>query len=423
MSHTEKSRDLTADAPPSRSTPAGTRVDTAHLRAGDGALIETPPAKPAESETAEIVQQVRSQAVQLAAHLQRQQSAVDHREAQLNARSAAIENQVRSARLWLTERHADLAERQAEVDRREKEVAKREAELVLQAKPMRKQKTSSPPATEEKEFADRKAELDRRQSELDALAERLAQRLARAEKTQDAEQALRTLEKRRDYLERAEKLFTDEQAELERQRQQFVEERTVFAEQAQADRQKLADEQRRAIGEQDRARHELKRQSDELAARQIVLERMRADVARSQQEALDIRLATEELWARLCGTMAPAALTQSLAQIRLQLAEEHRLTRVELAGQKAEVQALCARLAEQHQKLAQQREDLQTWATDRQKELEKQAGLLVTNQRQIDEERAGFKEKTQAWDNERFRLQQEISRLLRQLNRAEAMVA
>ena len=122
----------------------------------------------------------------------------------------------------------------------------------------------------------------------------------------------------------------------------------------------------------------------------------------------------------LCGTMAPAALTQSLAQIRLQLAEEHRLTRADLAGQKAEVQALSARLAEQHRKLAQQRDDLQSWATERQKELEKQAGLLVTAERQMDEERAGFKEETQAWQNERFRLQQEIRRLLRQLNRAEA---
>ena len=41
----------------------------------------------------------------------------------------------------------------------------------------------------------------------------------------------------------------------------------------------------------DRMRQELKRQADELASRQNTLERMRADVARSQQEALEIRLA------------------------------------------------------------------------------------------------------------------------------------
>jgi DNA repair exonuclease SbcCD ATPase subunit len=318
MSQTEQARDHAGDAPPPRATPAGTRVDTAHLRAGDVGVVEALSAPPVESAAAEIVQQVRSQAAQLAAHLQRQQAAIDHREAELNARNAAFENQVRSARLWLNERQGELAERQDELDRQEKDVAKREAEVVFQAKPVRTQKSDGyPVASEAADFADRSTELDRRQAELDALAQRLADRLAHAEKVEDTEQVLRTLEKRRENLDRAEKLLSNEQAELERQRQQFAEERATFAEQTQTDRQHLAQEQQRAIAAHDKAGHELKRQSDEMAARQTVLERMRADLARSQQESLEIRLATEELWARLSGTKAPAALTQSLAQIRL----------------------------------------------------------------------------------------------------------
>src|SRR5581483_8422106 len=113
------------------------------------------------------------------------------------------------------------------------------------------------------------------------------------------------------------KLLAAEQAEFERQRQQLADERAAFAESMQAARHKRGEEDQRAMAEHDRVRQELKRQADELASRQSTLERMRGEVARSQQEALEIRLATEELWARLCGTMAPAALTQSLAQIRL----------------------------------------------------------------------------------------------------------
>ncbi|HEV3136652.1 MAG TPA: hypothetical protein VGZ26_02090, partial [Pirellulales bacterium] len=378
MTQTEQIRDSAGDAAPPRATAAATRVDTAHLRAGGVAEGESPATPIAEFAAADIVQQVRSQAAQLAAHLQRQQATIDHREAELNARNAAFENQVRSARLWLNERHGDLGERAAELDRREQEVARREAESVLQAQPLRnRQGGSHPAASEPTELADRSAELDRRQVELDALAQRLADRLARAEQIEDVQLALRSLENRRDNLERAEKLLWAEQAEVERQRQHFAEERATYAEQTQADRGRLAQEQQRAVAEHDKARHELQRQSDEMAARQTVLERMRTDLARAQQESLEIRLATEELWARLCGTMAPAALTQSLAQIRLKLAEEQRLTRADLAAQRAEVQALSARLAEQHHKLAQQRDDLQSWAIERQKELEKQAGLLV----------------------------------------------
>ena len=136
-----------------------------------------------------------------------------------------------------------------------------------------------------------------------------------------------------------------------------------------------------------------------------------------------MRLETEELWARLCGNMAPAALTQSLSQIRVQLADEQRLARKELAEQKGEVQAISAQLAEQHDKLAQEREELQSWATQRQKELAKQAALLVAGNERIEQQRAQFKDQQAKWTSERFELQAEIRRLLGQLNRATNLAA
>jgi septal ring factor EnvC (AmiA/AmiB activator) len=144
------------------------------------------------------------------------------------------------------------------------------------------------------------------------------------------------------------------------------------------------------------------------------MEQMRADISRSQQEVLEIRLATEELWSRLCGSMAPAALTQSLARIRVELAQQHRLVRSELAEQKQEIQATSAQLAEQHQKLARRRDELQAWLDERQAELEKQAGALAAQEQRLAEERAELKRKRETWDSERFRLGQELRRLLRE---------
>lgn len=413
-----------------RQRAAAVRVDPAHVTAsqpaaaepnasGSAALEPASPVSAVEAATAITVQQVRSQAAQLAGHLQRQQAIVDHREAELNSRLAAMENQIRSARLWLNERQAELSQQTAELDRRDADIAQREAELA--GGPKSKLKGSRAGIQTEQE--ERAAELDRREAELTALAERWAERVASAEQVQDVQQLLHAIETRSENLDRAEKLMTAEQAELQRQRRQLDEERAVFAASSQADRQKRAEDEQRAIAECDRTRHELKRQADELAARQGTLERMRADVARSQQEALEIRLATEELWSRLCGTMAPAALTQSLAQIRLKLAEEQRLARADVAQQKAEVQALAACLAEQHKKLARDREDVQAWANQRQKELEKQAAVLVAQQHQAEDRLAAFHEQTREWQSERFRLQQEIRRLLRQVNRAEIAAA
>ena len=44
-----------------------------------------------------------------------------------------------------------------------------------------------------------------------------------------------------------------------------------------------------------------------------------------------MRWATEELGPRLCGTMAPAALTQSASELRVKLADQQRFALEELA--------------------------------------------------------------------------------------------
>ncbi len=367
------------------------------------------------------VQQVRSQAAQLASHLQRQQAAVDHREAELNSRLAAMENQIRNARLWLNERQAELSQQKADMDRREAEISKREAEVGNDNGS--KKSRAVEPLDRAAAHAERADELDRREAELNALAERWAQRVANAEQVQDVQQLLRGIETRAENLNRAEKLMAAEQAELERQRRQLDEERAAQAESAEANRQRRIEEHQRMLAEHDRMRQELKRQSDELGSRQNSLERMRAEIARSQQEALEIRLATEELWSRLCGTMAPAALTQSLAQIRLKLAEEQRLARADILQQRNEVQSLANCLTEQHAKLARERENIQVWATQRQKELEKQASQLVRQQQQMEERVATFGQQRQEWQSERFKLQQEIRRLMRQSDRIEIRAA
>ena len=150
---------------------------------------------------------------------------------------------------------------------------------------------------------------------------------------------------------------------------------------------------------------------------------MRSDVAETQRETLEIRLATEELWARLCGTMAPAALTQSLSQIRLKLAEQNRFVERDLAEQKSELHALSTRLAEQHEKLTRQKHELETWVQQRHEQIEQQAASLVAREQELDSQETAFSRREKAWQNERVGLQQEIRRLLRQLRQVDKVAA
>jgi chromosome segregation ATPase len=78
-----------------------------------------------------VVEQVRTQAVQLADHLAARQHELDRREAELDARSAELEANLGKARRWLSEREADVEQlRQRWIEERRK--AEAELEVARQ---------------------------------------------------------------------------------------------------------------------------------------------------------------------------------------------------------------------------------------------------------------------------------------------------
>lgn len=416
--------DPTAEPKPAGAKPrrgkAATRVDAAHRvspEAGDNIVPMRPEAaEPVlavahadEASVATTIKQVRTQAAQLATHLQRQQTAVDHRESELNARLASMESEIRAARLWLNQRHDELAERSSMLDARQRELDEREATLTATSD-HRKPRKAKPSAAVPDDA--RMAELDRRQAELDALSARLSDRFSTVEHARDFEHAMKALETRSQSLQKAEKLLAEERRQLEYQHEMLAQQRAQFSESMQAERTRLAEEQQKAAQQQSQTQAELEERCGELSAQQRTLEAMRGEIMRTQQEALELRLVTEETWARLCGRHHPATVAQTIAQLRLRLAEEHRHERSELTQQKAEVQLLAERLAEQHQKWTQQRDDMQAWVVQRQQDFERQAATLVAASRQLDEQRDAMCEERNAWQFERSRLLAEIRGLL-----------
>ena len=114
------------------------RIDPPHevsSPAGEASLVETAPAaepiamgQPVTDEPSE--NQIRLQADQLASHLRKRQSELDHREAELNSRIARWEAESRSARLWMDERETEVASRSEELSKQQQEVERRLARLA-----------------------------------------------------------------------------------------------------------------------------------------------------------------------------------------------------------------------------------------------------------------------------------------------------
>ncbi len=111
------------------------RIDAPHVRAWDAsagtqsplgegraaAYGPPPPNLPRTGEATATAQQLRTQAVQLADHLAGRQDELDRREAELDVRTTELEANLGKARLWFSEREADLKQlRQRWIDERRK---------------------------------------------------------------------------------------------------------------------------------------------------------------------------------------------------------------------------------------------------------------------------------------------------------------
>lgn len=230
------------------STPS-TRIDAAHLsnasmpednsvqlatmpRSAVESLSAEPANLAAAKESSEVVQQLQYHASQLAEHLQTQRSNLDHRESQLNARTALLENESRSMRLTFSERENELDEKQTEwehkTQQQEQELSERQGDLERQYRRM-EQELKQQEIQQQKRLKSREDELQQkirqRERNLKGLEEDLEQQTQRRQ--QHLEQREAELDEREKKLEKdAErhlKEIEDRHKELQRKAQNLHE--------------------------------------------------------------------------------------------------------------------------------------------------------------------------------------------------------
>jgi hypothetical protein len=230
-------------------------------------------------------------------------------------------------------------------------------------------------------------------------------------------EGLKRLRSRQRNLEEAETLLNDGQAELDDARRQLEAERSAACERFEAERRRAAENQAQATAELERQLHAIKSRAEQVERRSAAVDQLRAEVLRTQREALELRLATDELWAQMIGVAPPAALSQSLAQIRGKLAEQYRLERSEMAGERKELEMLAERLERERERVQQQKHELERWAANRQADIEGQAGRLAAREQQLDRRQAELDQLRVNQLSDRQAYEREIRRLLAQLRR------
>jgi chromosome segregation ATPase len=229
--------------------------------------------------------------------------------------------------------------------------------------------------------------------------------------------ALGKLQDRQRNLEEAEALLTDGQTALDLSRRQLTADRHAWQEQCEIERRRISDDRRRAEADLNKKLQTLAHRGEHLERRTAAVDQLRAEVLRAQRETLELRLATDEIWAQLSGSVPPAMLTQSLARIRSKLVEQYQFERAELAEQQKQLEALAVRLDAQHDKLHQQKQALEQWVADRRNEIESQASRLVSQEMELSRRQAELEEMGQRQQSERRIYEGEIRRLLGELRR------
>lgn len=461
---------------------SGIRIDAPHQ------LGDAPNAAPEASdlppeESADVLEQLRKQARQLAQHLLGRQRETDLREARMNAQQSTLENEIRSERLWLLERRAELAEQADDLVRRECELqerasrvsaaeeflahsrrqaeqsAQQQDEQLLQraaqldavaarlkgqraalklaqrrwqaqrrrqqqAQRLALQSIQSQRAASEHQFRGLLEGIERQRVRLTQDEERLAQReaawLDEANLRQSAyDEQLAQLAERQQLLELSESTLEHEWEEFRRQqadlaavsRERELQHQSAI-EQAEIERQdwqaRLRDEQ---LG--------LARRGEELDARRKELEQLQDNLRQLHKETLETRLAGEELLGQLSGAVPAAALTSSISRLRRKLDDQFRLVQSDLSQQRHELDGLRTTLTERHERLVQQKTELQVWVREREATIEQQAARLVAREQELDSQQGQFQAVQQRWQEERQGYQQEIRRLLGRLRREE----
>lgn len=391
-------------------------------------------------------EQLELQAAQLAEHLRERLREVDRREAQLNSRVAQFEADLRTSRVWLREQEHELVAREAELNRQledleagrrpgsesgdqpaalaianisdtpgaislpAQEIAEREQAVILK----------------ENELRERRFELDRNVAALrhsQALWEQQHERelaaLAKERERLAAEFAERWAQ-RETQLRQAETLLHEQSLQIESDRTALITERRAWDERRQNQETTLRERESAQRAQADEQRERLAARGEWIERERAGLEQVRSDITALHRQALEMRLAAEQLWAQISGRMTPVEVTQSIAQIRKKLAQHYRLEEEELTARRRELIELGERIADQHRELTQMQAGLKGWLATRQDEIESQAEALHRREEELAREQEAMRQSRHEWQSQRLGYEREIRELAAQLREVTA---
>ncbi len=406
---------------------ATTRVDAPHAPPAppEHAFPDDPaewsPAPGVDASAVENAEQMFIQAGQLAALLQRRQRELDRREAQLHARSARLEEEVRELRLWHHEKEAELTDRQRVLDEQDAALQKRAA--AAEAAETRRRQI-------EQQWGERERQLDRQQKEFErqhAGTLGLQKQLERAQQalvqqTGELEHQRRAFEEKarqfaegskssRQCLLEAEKTLREQHEKAENERRALSAEKEQLLERARVEHAAVFRQQQQHETELEIKREQLVRRSEQLRRRSAALDQLEQDIGRRHRETLEARLAAEQLNQRLRGDAESEEVQRYEREIDDAIRQSYEHLEARRVQQRAELAEAAAQLDMRLDELEPRRRELAAWLAQQSRQLDDRREQCARQQRELDERLRQCVEREAAWRRERGELIAQVRRL------------
>ncbi|MBX9792100.1 MAG: hypothetical protein K2Y37_24515 [Pirellulales bacterium] len=350
---------------------------------------------------ASLREQLRCQARQLANYFGTRQQQLDHREAELNARLAELDNEERRARLNCSEREAVLDSRETQLAKRERSLSdhssriaateayleatrqdlnhreERLLDLVIQLDEREQQlvRQNDALAAAAATGEHQRSEIDREREaafvaiELDrqAIAEQRAEleiAAARARADADRERSANSgaIERRTalsaDHLAGWEINLIEAEARLAARERALEPRRLRLAARLKLARRRLNEKHQRLQRQLERHWRDCNRQRTTIRERYAELEALRDTVSAEQTELLHLRLAVQQLSADLARSLPGDAWQQALAEAREAIGSNYRRREARLGEREAVLRQLHQEIEVAHQRLRLERRQL-----------------------------------------------------------------
>ena len=157
---------------------------------------------------------------------------------------------------------------------------------------------------------------------------------------------------------------------------------------------------------------QLDQREAEIDARETALHQLQEELRGAQREVLEMRLATEEIWAQLSGALAPASLTRSISQVRREAGRSLPTDDRRVVAAVGAVGVGTSRSVPTTGCAGATTRRAQAWAERRQADIEEQAARLVSREQELDRQQQHYEQMESRWHLERTDYQAEIRRLL-----------